>query len=55
VDVFAIKEANLTAEKLICYQLSGCILYSLPKYRRVAGGILIGVSNPLCAKFKTVK
>jgi hypothetical protein len=30
-------------------------LYSLPKYRRVASGILIGVSNSLCAGFKIVK
>jgi len=30
-------------------------LYSVPKYRQIAGGILIGVSNSLCAEFKIVK
>jgi hypothetical protein len=55
VDIFAIMEANFTAEKLIYYQLRGYTLYSLPKYRRVASGILIGVSNSLCAEFKIVK
>jgi hypothetical protein len=49
VDIFAIMEANLMAEKLIYYQLSGYTLYSLPKYRRVASGILIGGKQfPLC-------
>ena len=33
VDIFAIMEANLMAEKLIYYQLNRYILYSLPKYR----------------------
>ena len=55
VDIFAIMEANLTAEKLIYYQLSGYTFYSLPKYRQVASGILIGVSKSLCAEFKIVK
>ena len=41
VDVFAIMEANLTAEKLIYYQLNGYTLYNLPK-QQVASGILIG-------------
>ena len=54
VDIFAIMEANLTAEKLIYYQLNGYTLYSLPKYRQIASGILIGVSNSLCAEFKMV-
>ena len=31
VDIFAIMEANLTAEKLIYYQLKGYTLYGLPK------------------------
>jgi hypothetical protein len=35
-------ETNLTAEKLIYYQLSGYTLYRLPKYRQVASGILTG-------------
>jgi len=48
-------EANLTAEKLIYCQLNGYILYSLPKYRQIASGIVIGVSNFLCAEFKIVK
>jgi hypothetical protein len=48
-------EANLTAEKLIYFQLSGYTLYNLPKYGRVTSGILIGVSNSLCAEFKIVK
>ena len=43
------------AEKLIYYQLNRYILYSLPKYRQIASGILIGVSNSLCAEFKIVK
>jgi len=55
VDIFAIMEANLTAEKLIYYQLSGYTLYSLPKYRQVASGILIGISKSLCAELKIVK
>jgi len=55
VDIFTIMEANLMAEKLIYYQLSGYIHYSLPKYRQVASGILIAVSNSLCAEFKIVK
>jgi len=55
VDIFALLEANLTAEKLIYYQLKGYTLYSLPKYRQIASGILIGVSNSLCAEFKIVK
>jgi hypothetical protein len=55
VDVFAIMEANFTTEKLIYYQLNGYTLYSLPKYRQIASGILIGVSNCLCTEFKTVK
>jgi len=55
VDIFAIMETNLTAEKLIYYQLSGYTLYSLPKYRQAASGILIGVSNSLFAEFKIVK
>ena len=55
VDIFAIMEANLTAEQLICYQLNGYTLYSLPKYRQIASGILIDVSNSLCAEFKIVK
>jgi hypothetical protein len=33
VDIFTIMETNLTAEKLIYYQLSGYTLFSLPKYR----------------------
>jgi len=48
-------ETNLTAEKLIYYQLNGYTLYSLPKYRQIASRILIGVSNSLCAEFKIVK
>jgi hypothetical protein len=48
-------EANLTAEKLIYYQLNGYTLYSLPKYRRIASGILSGVNNSLCTEFKIVK
>ena len=48
VDIFALLEANLTAEKLIYYQLKGYTLYSLPKYRQIASGILIGVSKSLC-------
>ena len=55
VDIFAIMEANLTAEKFIYFQLSGYTLYNLPKYGRVTSGILIGVSNSLCAEFKIVK
>jgi hypothetical protein len=55
VDVFAITEANLMAEKLICYQLNGYTLYNLPKYRRIASSILIGVNNSLCTEFKIVK
>lgn len=55
MNVFAIMEANLTTEKLIYYQLNGYMLYSLPKYRQIASGILIGVSNSLCTGFKTVK
>jgi len=55
VGIFAIVEANLTAEKLISYQLNGYTLYSLPRYRQIASGILIGVSNSLCAEFKMVK
>jgi len=55
VDVFAIKEKNLTVEKLICYQLSGYTLYSLRNYRQIASGILFGVSNSLSAEFKIVK
>jgi len=54
VDIFAIMEANSTAEKLIYYQLNGYTLHSLPKYRQIASGILIGVSNSLCAEFKIV-
>ena len=48
-------ETNLTAEKLIYYQLSGYTLYSLPKYRQDASGILVGVSNSLSVEFKIVK
>jgi hypothetical protein len=48
-------EANLTAEKLIYYQLNGYTLYSLPKYRQIASGILIGVRKSRCAEFKIVK
>jgi hypothetical protein len=48
-------EANLTAEKLICYQPNGYTLYSLSKYRQIASGMLIGVSNSLCAELKIVK
>ena len=48
-------ETNLTAEKLIYYQLNGYTLYSLPKYRQIASSILIGVRNSLCAEFKIVK
>jgi len=55
VDIFTVMETNLMAEKLIYYQLSGYTLYSLPKYRQVASGILIGVSNSLCAEFKIIK
>ena len=55
VDVFVIMEKNLTAEKPIYYQLNRCTLYSPPKYRQIASGILIGVSNSLCAEFKIVK
>ena len=55
LDIFTIMEANLTAEKLIYYQLSGYTLYSLPKYRPVASSILIGVSTSLCVEFKIVK
>jgi len=55
VYIFAITEANLTAEKLIYYQLSGYTLYRLPKYRQVASGILIGISKSLFAEFKIVK
>jgi hypothetical protein len=55
VDVFAIMEANLTAEKLLYYQLNGYTLYSLPKYRRIASSILIGVNNSLSTEFKIVK
>ena len=55
VDVFAIMEANLTAEKLIYYQLNGYTLYNLPKHRQIAIGILIGVRNSLCTDFKIVK
>jgi hypothetical protein len=55
VDILAIVEANLTAEKLISYQLNGYTLHSLPRYRQIASGILIGVSNSLCAEFKMVK
>jgi len=55
VDIFAIMEANLTAEKLIYYQLNGYTLYSLPKYRQIASGLLFGVNNSLCGEFKIVK
>ena len=55
VDIFAIMETNLTSEKLIYFQLSGYTLYSLPKYRQIAIGILVGVSNSLSAEFKIVK
>jgi hypothetical protein len=55
VEIFAIVEANLTAEKLISYQFNGYTLYSLPRHRQIASGILIGVSNSLCAEFKMVK
>jgi hypothetical protein len=55
MDIFAIMETNLTAEKLIYYQLSGYTLYSLPKYRQIASGILVGVRNSLSAEFKLVK
>jgi hypothetical protein len=44
-------EVNLTAEKLIYYQLNRYTLYSL----QIASGILIGVSNSLCVEFKIVK
>ena len=53
--VFAIMEANLTTEKLIYYQLSSYTVYNLPKYRQIASGILIGVSNSLCTDFKILK
>jgi hypothetical protein len=55
VDIFAIMETNLTAEKLIYCQLSGYTLYSLPKYRQIASGMLVGVRNSLSAEFKIVK
>ena len=48
-------KAKLTAEKLIYYQLNGYTFYSLPKYRQIASGILIGVRNSLCAEFKIRK
>jgi hypothetical protein len=48
-------EANLTTEKLIYHQLNGYTLYSLPKYRQIASGILIGVSNSLSMEFKQLK
>ena len=55
VDSFAIMEANIKSEKLICYQLNGYTLYNLPKYRQIFSGILIGVSNSPCKDFKIVK
>jgi len=54
VDIFAIMEANL-AEKLIYYQFNGYTLYCLPKYRQIASGILIGVSNSLCGGIQNSK
>jgi len=55
VDIFAIMEANLTTEKPIYYHPNGYTLYSLPKYKQVASGILIWLSDPLCAEFEIVK
>jgi exonuclease III len=55
VDVFAIMEANFTAEKLIYFQLNGYTLHSPRKYRQIARGVLIRVSVSLCAQFKIVK
>jgi hypothetical protein len=52
VDIFAIMDAKLTAEKLIYYQVKGYTFYSLPKYRQIASYNLIGVRKSLCAEFK---
>ncbi|GFU44250.1 hypothetical protein NPIL_259421 [Nephila pilipes] len=48
-------EANLTSENLKYYPFKGYSLYVLPKFRQVAGGILIGVIKELTADFCIIK
>ncbi|VDO16268.1 unnamed protein product [Rodentolepis nana] len=55
VDTFTIMEANISDDKLKCYQFPGFTLYLLLKYRQVASGILTGVKEGLTSHYDLIK
>ncbi|GIX84731.1 hypothetical protein CEXT_84121 [Caerostris extrusa] len=48
-------EANLTLDIVKFYPFPGYNLYLLPKYRKVASGILVGIKDTLTADFEICK
>ncbi|GIY20397.1 hypothetical protein CEXT_572251 [Caerostris extrusa] len=48
-------EANLTLDTVKFYPFPGYNLYLLPKYRKVASGILVGIKDTLTADFEICK
>ncbi|GIY49276.1 hypothetical protein CEXT_324861 [Caerostris extrusa] len=48
-------EANLTLDTVKFYPFPGYKLYLLPKYRKVASGILVGIKDTLTADFEFFK
>ncbi|GFU31366.1 hypothetical protein NPIL_542991 [Nephila pilipes] len=55
IDVFSIKEANLTSKNLNYYPFKRCCLYVHLKFKQVVSGILIGVKKELTADFRIIK
>lgn len=49
IAVYTIMKANLTELSVKFYSISGYNLYFLPKYTRVASGLLVGVKKELVA------
>ncbi|GIY15568.1 hypothetical protein CDAR_618821 [Caerostris darwini] len=48
-------EANLTLDTVKHYPFKGYNVYLLPKYRKVASGILMGIKDTLTADFEICK
>jgi ribonuclease HI len=55
IDVFCIVEANMSQQVLASYNFPYYKTYLLPKYRKIASGILVGIHNSLTSFFKEVK
>lgn len=51
-DVFAIVEAGASTDSLNFYKSKGYVLYSLPRSRQIASGIIVGAKSSITVKFK---